>query len=296
MTLHVAKAGFVQTAYLNAIATAKRLVYIENQFFQSSGHLWLRRRDSVSNLVAQALLDKLLHKIEHGEDFHVMIVVPLYPLHSQLDFARLLMNYQFRTVEMLFQRVGYAVRQRFGRRRQVADYLGVYCLGKVTAAGRRGAIYVHSKLLLVDDEYVLLGSANINERSLRGDGGGDSELMVGAWEATRPSGAVGAFRRQLWREHLGDAVWAGLYNASLPQQLRTLARHAGRNWNAYRALQPTRGHLMRYPAYFDLEQHRLVPESIPKPPHHSVLANGKSMKDSVSLYVRAAENTISLCE
>jgi hypothetical protein len=53
---------------------------------------------------------------------------------------------------------------------------------------------------------------------------------------------------------------------------------------------------MRYPAYFDAEQHRLVPESIPKPPRHAVLANGKGMKDAVAVYVRAAENTISLCE
>ena len=30
-------------------------------------------------------------------------------------------------------------------------------------------IYVHSKLLIVDDEYLLVGSANINQRSLDGD-------------------------------------------------------------------------------------------------------------------------------
>ncbi|ELP9172202.1 phospholipase [Salmonella enterica] len=37
-------------------------------------------------------------------------------------------------------------------------------------------IYVHSKLMIVDDRYVLVGSANINERSLLGDH--DSELAV----------------------------------------------------------------------------------------------------------------------
>ncbi|ELM9756326.1 phospholipase [Salmonella enterica] len=37
-------------------------------------------------------------------------------------------------------------------------------------------IYVHSKLMIVDDRYVLVGSANINERSLKGDR--DSELAV----------------------------------------------------------------------------------------------------------------------
>jgi phosphatidylserine/phosphatidylglycerophosphate/cardiolipin synthase-like enzyme len=30
----------------------------------------------------------------------------------------------------------------------------------------RGMIYVHSKLLIVDDEYLLVGSANINQGSI----------------------------------------------------------------------------------------------------------------------------------
>ncbi len=41
-------------------------------------------------------------------------------------------------------------------------------------------VYVHSKLMVVDDEYVIVGSANINQRSLDGDR--DSELAVGAFQ------------------------------------------------------------------------------------------------------------------
>ena len=37
-------------------------------------------------------------------------------------------------------------------------------------------IYVHSKLLIVDDKYAILGSANINDRSMKGDR--DSELAI----------------------------------------------------------------------------------------------------------------------
>ena len=37
-------------------------------------------------------------------------------------------------------------------------------------------IYVHSKLMIVDDKYVICGSANINDRSLLGDR--DSELAA----------------------------------------------------------------------------------------------------------------------
>lgn len=35
-------------------------------------------------------------------------------------------------------------------------------------------IYIHSKLMIVDDKYVIIGSANINDRSMEGDG--DSEI------------------------------------------------------------------------------------------------------------------------
>lgn len=37
-------------------------------------------------------------------------------------------------------------------------------------------IYIHSKLIIVDDEIALIGSANINDRSLLGKR--DSELAI----------------------------------------------------------------------------------------------------------------------
>lgn len=37
-------------------------------------------------------------------------------------------------------------------------------------------VYVHSKLMIVDDDWAILGSANINDRSMVGDW--DSELAV----------------------------------------------------------------------------------------------------------------------
>lgn len=45
---------------------------------------------------------------------------------------------------------------------------------------RRFMIYVHSKGMIVDDEYVILGSANINQRSLEGTR--DTEIAVGAYQ------------------------------------------------------------------------------------------------------------------
>ena len=59
---------------------------------------------------------------------------------------------------------------------------------------------------IVDDSYILTGSANINQRSLDGDR--DSELAIGAYQPHRRGGCssgggeVFLFRMSLFREHL----------------------------------------------------------------------------------------------
>jgi phosphatidylserine/phosphatidylglycerophosphate/cardiolipin synthase-like enzyme len=61
-------------------------------------------------------------------------------------------------------------------------------------------IYVHAKLLIVDDEFVLIGSANVNQKSMTHD----SELDVGIVDAE------GVFskelRKTLWAEHLATTL------------------------------------------------------------------------------------------
>lgn len=73
-------------------------------------------------------------------------------------------------------------------------------------------IYVHSKLMITDDKTVIIGSANINDRSMIGKR--DSEVAViitdEAFEdgkmnnETFPCGVyAGHLRKRLFREHLG---------------------------------------------------------------------------------------------
>ncbi len=73
-------------------------------------------------------------------------------------------------------------------------------------------IYVHSKLMIVDDKIAIIGSANINDRSMIGKR--DSEVCViiqdEAFEdgkmngETFPSGTfAGKLRKNLFKEHLG---------------------------------------------------------------------------------------------
>jgi phospholipase D1/2 len=78
-------------------------------------------------------------------------------------------------------------------------------------------IYVHSKLTIVDDRYVLMGSANINDRSLEGDR--DSELAVlisdteHGYTDLDGSGTLVPYRKfarelrqRAWRKWMGSAA------------------------------------------------------------------------------------------
>lgn len=73
-------------------------------------------------------------------------------------------------------------------------------------------MYVHSKLMIVDDEVTIIGSANINDRSMMGRR--DSELAVVVHDVDREKSVMdgrsyaagkfaGTLRRTLFREHLG---------------------------------------------------------------------------------------------
>lgn len=59
-------------------------------------------------------------------------------------------------------------------------------------------VKVHAKLVLVDDEFVSVGSANMWDRSQVGD---ESELNVAAVHPGESGSLVGDLRVRLWREH-----------------------------------------------------------------------------------------------
>lgn len=73
-------------------------------------------------------------------------------------------------------------------------------------------IYVHSKLMIVDDRYALLGSANINDRSLLGER--DSELAVLVMDNDHGYADIGLGRPTLIRTFARDLrmkVWNKLF-------------------------------------------------------------------------------------
>ncbi|KAF7803612.1 phospholipase D delta-like [Senna tora] len=115
-------------------------------------------------------------------------------------------------------------------------------------------IYVHAKGMIVDDQFVLMGSANINQRSL--DGSRDTEIAMGAYQPkytwagkkSHPHGQVYGYRMSLWAEHL-----SGIEDSfKEPQSLECVRRVneiAKSNWKAFVCEEgkELKGHLMQYP-------------------------------------------------
>ncbi|KAJ1419990.1 Phospholipase D/Transphosphatidylase [Sesbania bispinosa] len=119
---------------------------------------------------------------------------------------------------------------------------------------RRFMIYVHAKGMIVDDEYVIMGSANINQRSL--DGSRDTEIAIGAYQPkytwkeknSRPYGQVYGYRMSLWAEHLGslDETFVEPHSLECVRYVNNIARQ---NWDVYISEEgkEMRGHLLPYP-------------------------------------------------
>ncbi|KAL6569232.1 Phospholipase D [Orobanche hederae] len=227
------------------------------------------------HLVPKELSLKIVSKIEAGERFTVYVVLPMWPEGiPESASVQAILDWQRRTMEMMYKDIILAL-QANGIENDPRNYLTFFCLGnrEVKRDGeyepseqpesdtdysraqesRRFMIYVHAKMMIVDDEYIIIGSANINQRSM--DGAKDSEIAMGAYQphhlATREParGQIHGFRMSLWYEHLGmlDDIFAQPESVDCVQKVNTVA---DKYWDLYSSDTLERdlpGHLLRYP-------------------------------------------------
>ena len=95
------------------------------------------------------------------------------------------------------------------------EYIGFYSLrghGLVNNVPETELIYIHSKLMIVDDKTVILGSANINDRSMLGKRDSEYAVMINEerklnsimdGKEYKAANFAHSFRVNLLAEHLG---------------------------------------------------------------------------------------------
>ncbi|XVE82197.1 hypothetical protein DITRI_Ditri15bG0128100 [Diplodiscus trichospermus] len=207
----------IHCAYCSLIEKAEHFVYIENQFFISG----LSGDETIRNRVLEALYRRIMRAYNDKKCFRVIIVIPLLPaFQGGLDDAgaasvRAIMHWQYRTICRGQNSILHNLYDILGPKTH--DYISFYGLrsyGKLYDGGpvATSPVYVHSKVMIIDDSAALIGSANINDRSLLGSR--DSEIgvliedkeLVDSWMGGNPWKA-GKFalslRLSLWSEHLG---------------------------------------------------------------------------------------------
>ncbi|CAH9088514.1 unnamed protein product [Cuscuta europaea] len=271
----------IQDAYINAIRRAKNFIYIENQYFLGSSFGWdsdgINTADiGALHLVPKELSLKIASKIEAGERFAVYVLVPMWPEGiPESSSVQAILDWQKRTMQMMYKDVVEAMRAKGITEEDPRNYLTFFCVGNREAKksgeyeptespepdsdyaraqkARRFMIYVHSKMMIVDDEYIIVGSANINQRSM--DGARDSEIAMGAYQpnhlANRQAarGDVHGFRMGLWYEHLG-MLHDSFLHPHTQECIRKVNDIADKYWDLYsgdRLERDLPGHLLRYP-------------------------------------------------
>lgn len=151
-------------AYLRALRSAERLVYLENQF------LW-------SPEVVDVLAAKL-RRPPH-DDFRVILLLPAKP-NNGADTTR--------------GQLGRLLQADGGAGRLLATTIGAH------EGDRSAPVYVHAKVGIIDDRWLTIGSANLNEHSLFND----TELNVLVCDPT----LARQTRLRLWSEHTERPVEA----------------------------------------------------------------------------------------
>jgi phosphatidylserine/phosphatidylglycerophosphate/cardiolipin synthase-like enzyme len=163
-------------SYLNALKTASTYIYIEDQYFLPFDWPPCFTR---TGTLAQAtdIIFQLGEAIKRG--VKVAVVTP----SNAEDSTHMFQKYQRDQGAIYLQGVASAASSG-------GDF--------VIASPNNGTdwIYVHSKLLIVDDEFVLIGSTNVGQRSMTFDG----EMSAGIIDADNKFAK--AFRMELWQEHL----------------------------------------------------------------------------------------------
>jgi phosphatidylserine/phosphatidylglycerophosphate/cardiolipin synthase-like enzyme len=167
-----------------------------------------------ANGIGKALGDRITQAVRRGQPFHVYMVLPVHPEGALTDITIVgqihwTMQSLVFAENSLVNRVRRAIKAKSICKRPLnndewnkaldeagktenkvvayesileeewAQYLTLLNLRNCeTVAGkvRTEQIYIHSKLLIVDDRHVIMGSANINDRSLSGKR--DSEIAV----------------------------------------------------------------------------------------------------------------------
>ncbi|XVF25114.1 hypothetical protein REPUB_Repub13aG0186100 [Reevesia pubescens] len=260
----------IHEAYVEAIRRAERFIYIENQYFIGGCHLWDKDKHSgCRNLIPVEIALKVASKIKANERFAVYILIPMWPEGvPDSEPVQDILHWTRETMAMMYKLIGEAIKES-GEAGHPRDYLNFFCLANREKESneefvpphsphpstqywnaqkhRRFMVYVHSK--------VMIGSANVNQRSM--DGQRDTEIAIGCYQLpsenpeSNPATPrdIHAYRMSLWYEHtrLADDIFLEPESVDCVHKMRALGDQMWQIYAGEEILDMEGVHLVTYP-------------------------------------------------
>ncbi|XP_076175596.1 phospholipase D isoform X1 [Ptiloglossa arizonensis] len=206
----------IQEAYIHAISKAERYIYIENQFFITLASM---EQTVVKNRIGETLLKRILRAYREGAVFRVFVIMPLLPgFEGEVGgpsgtALRAITQWNYASISRGKDAILYRLMEAgIEDPSEYITFHGLRAHAMLNGTLVTELIYVHSKLLIVDDNTVICGSANINDRSMVATR--DSEIAVIIHDREFDEGRLndisfpcgkfaGSLRKELISEHLG---------------------------------------------------------------------------------------------
>uniref|UniRef100_A0A8C3KWF9 Phospholipase n=1 Tax=Chrysolophus pictus TaxID=9089 RepID=A0A8C3KWF9_CHRPC len=168
----------IHTAYVNVIENSKHYIYIENQFFISCAD-----DKVVWNKIGDAIAQRILKAHRENKRYRVYVVIPLLPgFEGDISTGggnalQAIMHFNYRTMCRGENSILSQLKSE-GKNKWInyISFCGLRTYAELEGKLVTELIYVHSKLLIADDNTVIIGSANINDRSMLGKR--DSEVAI----------------------------------------------------------------------------------------------------------------------
>uniref|UniRef100_A0A8C8JGC2 Phospholipase n=1 Tax=Oncorhynchus tshawytscha TaxID=74940 RepID=A0A8C8JGC2_ONCTS len=163
----------ILNAYIHTIENSEHYIYIENQFFISCAD-----GKNVHNGIGDAIVKRILRAHSEQKKYRVFVVVPLLPgfegdiSEGGGNAIQAILHFTYRTM----CRGEYSILMRLRERDKYITLCGLRTHSQISQSLVTELIYVHSKTLIADDRRYIIGSANINDRSMLGSR--DSELAL----------------------------------------------------------------------------------------------------------------------
>ena len=238
-------------AYYKLIDNSKHYIYIENQFFISKSFEEENNKTYlVENKIALHIVNRVLKAYRNKEKFRVYIFLPLLPGFAgepeKSGTLQIILKYTF---ESICRNKGLSIIERLAEEMEPngdnwEDYIAFFSLRNhmlVNGIPKTELIYIHSKLMIVDDCYVICGSANINDRSMKGPRDSEfcalikekrTEIVTINGKQHKTAKFASSLRKALYAEHLGINKHDQRLNDPINDELHKLMWDTARN-NTY---------------------------------------------------------------